>query len=54
MDEWLTFWTFLLIAGLALFGGLTVVVACGGFFDVREMLRSVEKQHEDETGPDGS
>ncbi len=43
---WLDFWTVLLVLTLALFSVLAVVVAIGGFFDIRRMLRTLAKNAE--------
>lgn len=43
MDFWVAFWTWLLRLSLLAFAGLTVVVAVGGLFDIRAMLRAVRR-----------
>ena len=43
---WLDFWTVLLVLTLGLFAVLTVVVAIGGFFDIRRMFRTLAKNGE--------
>jgi hypothetical protein len=43
MQTWLTLWTVLLFACLGLFGVTAVVVAVGGFFDLRAMFRALKK-----------
>jgi hypothetical protein len=48
MDNWLLFWKLLLMAAFAMFGILAVVVAIGGFSDIRALFRSVDAQHESE------
>ena len=40
---WLDFWTLLLVLTLLLFTVLAVVVAIGGFFDIRRMFRTLAK-----------
>jgi len=45
MDNWLTMWKLLLIVAFALFGGLAIAVAVGGFADIRKMFKSVDEQH---------
>jgi uncharacterized protein YneF (UPF0154 family) len=53
---WLDFWTLLLVLTLGLFLVLAVVVAIGGFFDIRRMLRTLaknaEKTQTDATSPE--
>jgi len=44
---WLGFWTVLLVFALGLFAVLAVVVAIGGFFDIRRMLRTLAKNAEE-------
>ena len=46
--NWMTLWTILLIAGMALFGGLAIVVTIGGFRDIRAMLSRIEAQHREQ------
>ena len=49
MDAWATFWGWLLVAVLGVFGLLSVVIAIGGFFDVKALFTSIDKRHEDDT-----
>ena len=51
MDNWLLFWKVLLIVAFGMFGVLAIVVAIGGFFDIRALFRSVDAQHESEHEP---
>lgn len=53
MDGWVTFWAALLIVALLLFGGIAVVVAVGGFRDIRSMLRRIQEQHAKEESDSG-
>lgn len=56
MDSWLVFWTVLLIAALAVFAGLAVVVTIGGFFDIKKLFRSIDAKHaeqDQDAEPDG-
>ena len=46
MSFWPQFWTWFLIASLALFLGLAIVVSIGGLFDIRALLRNIRDQHE--------
>ncbi len=43
MDFWINFWTFLLFASIAVFVVLAVVVAVGGFFDIRSLFKSLKE-----------
>lgn len=52
MNAWMVFWTAVLIAGVAVFVVLAVVVSIGGFFDIRDLLRSIETQHGKKGGED--
>jgi hypothetical protein len=54
MDSWLGFWKVLLIVAFSMFAILAVVVAIGGFFDIRELFKSVEAQHDAEHKSDHS
>lgn len=45
MTFWLWFWTVVLVAGIGVFAVLAVVVAIGGFFDIRSLFKSIESQH---------
>lgn len=47
MENWITFWTWLLVIVLLIFFGLIVVVAVGGFFDLKILFRTINKQHRD-------
>lgn len=44
MNDWLTLWTILLVAGLSVFALLAILVTIGGAKDVRELLRTLEKK----------
>jgi hypothetical protein len=48
MNPWLTIWTCILVGGIGVFAVLTVVVAIGGFADIRAMLRDLDEQHREE------
>jgi hypothetical protein len=43
MSGWMTFWAILLGASLTGFAVLAVVVAIGGFFDLRAMFRTLKR-----------
>jgi len=49
VDNWLLFWKLLLIVAFTMFGVLTIVVAIGGFFDIRALFKSVDAQHESDS-----
>ncbi len=50
MEFWISFWGWLLVIVLLVFAALTVAITIGGFFDVKEMLSTLDKQHQpDET-----
>jgi hypothetical protein len=51
MQFWISFWTAVLIAAVAIFTGLAVVVAIGGFFDVKAMFRTILTHHAEEDEP---
>ena len=42
MDAWATLWGWLLLITLVVFAGLAVVVAIGGFRDLRALLKPVD------------
>ena len=44
-SAWLTLWTAILVVTLSVFAVLTVVVAVGGYFDVKELFRSIDQRH---------
>lgn len=46
MSFWEIFWQVVLLVSLVSFAGLAVVVAIGGFGDIRSMLRSIDTRHE--------
>jgi hypothetical protein len=50
MGFWTIFWAALLAVALTIFAGLAVVVTIGGFFDVRTLLRTIDRKHAEE-GP---
>lgn len=45
---WITFWGWLLALAVVVFSGLAVVVAIGGFFDIRSLFRQIDSQHRSE------
>ena len=52
MDTWITFWGWLLLIVLFVYASLAVVITLGGFFDVKEMLTTIDKQHHPNADPD--
>lgn len=46
MSFWEIFWQVVLLVSLVAFAGLAVVVAIGGFGDIRSMLRNIDARHE--------
>ena len=47
LDGWMLMWKIVLIGGVALFAVLAVAVSIGGFFDVRQLFKTLREQHED-------
>ena len=47
MDNWATFWAWLLMIGLTAFFGLAVVVSIRGFFDIRALFASIRERNKD-------
>ena len=54
VSAWATFWGWTLVITLAVFALLAVVVAIGGFFDVRELFRTIDEQHGEQHGENHS
>ena len=53
MGFWITFWQITLIAAVAIFAVLAVVVTIGGFWNVLALFRSINAQHaRQDTGGD--
>ena len=48
MDFWIAFWGWLLVVVLLVYSALAVAIAIGGFFDVKEMLTTIDRQHQPE------
>lgn len=46
MSFWEVFWQVVLLVSVVAFAVLVVVVAIGGFGDIRSMLRSIDARHE--------
>lgn len=54
IDGWATFWTWVLIGTAIVFTCLAIAVAIGGFFDIRALLKTIDRQHKEaETEQDG-
>ena len=49
MTGWATFWQWVIIVALSTYFGLGVVIAIGGFFDVKKMFRRLNELHREET-----
>ena len=45
MPFWEAFWAIVLAGSMVAFAGLAIVVAIGGFFDVKALFRSIDAQH---------
>ena len=45
MEFWIKFWTYFFIVSIVLFSGLAVVVAIGGFFNIRTMFKDMAKRN---------
>lgn len=53
LDFWITLWKLVLLAGIALFAALAVVVTIGGARDIVKLLHSLRvQQAEDSDTPD--
>ena len=51
MDFWVTFWSIFFFLSVAIFIGLSITIAIGGFFDIKSLVRSLkEAKHEREAG----
>lgn len=48
MDQWTIFWGALLVVVILIFAGVAVKVTIGGFFDVKEMFKGINEQHEED------
>ena len=44
MNFWINFWTVFFFLSLAIFAGLAVVVAIGGFFDIKALFKSLTEE----------
>jgi hypothetical protein len=49
-EQWVTFWKWVVITALTTYFGLALVIAVGGFFDVRKMFRRLNEAHAKESG----
>ena len=54
MSGWINFWGALLFSAMAVFAIMAVVVAIGGFKDIRRMFKSLEEKDARETTPPGA
>ena len=46
MNFWEVFWPLLLLVSVVAYSGLAIIVAIGGFSDIRAMLRSIENNRD--------
>lgn len=53
MNGWVSFWHYVIIAALCTYFSLAVVIAIGGFFDVKKMFRRLREAHARDTEPMG-
>ena len=55
MNVWMTIWTTVFVAGIAVFVVTVLVVGVGAIADIRDLFRSINSQHEqqDESTGDG-
>jgi len=44
MEFWINFWTWFFIVSIIIFCGLSVVVAIGGYFNIRSMFKDMLKK----------
>ena len=47
MGFWVNFWTGFFFLSLAVFTGLAIAVAIGGYFNIRSLFKSLKAEHED-------
>jgi len=52
IEFWIGLWQVVLVAAIALFAALAVVVTIGGAIDVRKLFRTLKEQHAEEQDPD--
>lgn len=53
MDFWINLWKIFFFASLALFAGLAVAVAIGGFFNIRSLFKSLSGRSRRDDGSGG-
>jgi len=41
MNFWITFWTIFLFASLTIFAALAILVAIGGYFNIRSLFKAL-------------
>jgi hypothetical protein len=52
LEFWIKFWAGLFFVSLVLFSGMAIVVAIGGFFNIKDMFKALiadHKQHPQQT-----
>ena len=53
MQAWINIWTAVLLIGVLMFAGLSIVITIGGVGDLKELLRSMsERQRESDASDD--
>ena len=45
LENWMLLWKIILIGGTGLFAVLAILVSVGGFFDVRQLFKTLHEQH---------
>ncbi len=43
MDFWVTFWSIFFFLSVAIFIGLSITIAIGGFFDIKSLIKSLKE-----------
>ncbi len=45
IEAWATFWGWLFVVVLVIYTCLAIAITIGGFFDVKQMLSTIDEQH---------
>jgi hypothetical protein len=53
-DGWILFWGVVIAGGVGGFLVLAVIVAIGGYRDVRAMISRIDRSHQESESPSGS
>ncbi len=48
MSGWMLLWKIVFVVGVVVFAGITVWVIVAGFRDIKRLLQSIKKSHEEE------